>query len=124
LSEILAEQGYKVATAFSGEESVAQALSFLPDLLILDVCMGKMSGVKAATAIATLLPECKVLFLSGLASMSDVAKSAPKGLVYSFTPKPMHPLDLLNAIAYMVPARSMMYDSAAAGIDNFISYQT
>jgi CheY-like chemotaxis protein len=117
LVEILEEQGYEVAVAFSGEQAVAEAADLIPDLLITDVCMGEVNGVEAATAITAMLPDCRVLFLSGLASMSDVMSAAPERLVYSFMSKPMCSLDLLNVIAYMLPAVSTAHDPAAMTAD-------
>ena len=102
LSAIMERMGYEVATAFSGEEAVQVAACFAPDLLVTEVRMGKISGVEAATQIKAMLPSCKILFLSGDATISDISRSAPASLVYSFTTKPVHPQDLLNSIAYMV----------------------
>ncbi len=111
LSAILEEYGYDVATAFSGEEAVAKARQFAPDLLLTDVCMGATNGIEAATRITDKQPDCRVLFLSGHASMTDILIAAPERLVYSFTSKPLHLLDLLNAIAYMLSAVSTAGDS-------------
>jgi CheY-like chemotaxis protein len=113
LGAILQEHGYETATAFSGAEAIAKAAGFLPDLLVSDVCMGAMNGIEAASRITARLPGCKVLFLSGQASMSDVLNAAPERLVYSFISKPIHPLDLLNAIAYMLPAANPREDAVA-----------
>jgi CheY-like chemotaxis protein len=113
LSAILQEHGYETATAFSGAEAITKAAGFLPDLLVSDVCMGAMNGIEAASRITARLPGCKVLFLSGQASMSDVLNAAPERLVYSFISKPIHPLDLLNAIAYMLPAANPREDAVA-----------
>ena len=121
LSEILVERGYKVATAFSGEEAIAQASGFFPDLLLSEVCMDAVNGVEAAATIKAMLPGCRVLLLSGLASASDAMNAAPERLVYSFMSKPLHPLDLLNAIAYMLPTVSTAHDPAAMAVDREIS---
>lgn len=119
LCAILQNQGYAVATAFSGEDAVAVAAGFTPDLLVSDVRVGDASGVKIATQITAMVPHCSVLFLSSLASMSDVLKVAPKRLVYSFVSKPLRVLDLFNAIAYQLPAVSTFEDPAmmAMGYD-------
>ena len=116
LSAILEEQGYAVATAFSGEQAVAKAAGFLPDVLLSEVCMSAMNGVKAASRITAMLPKCRVLFISGKASMSDILSFAPVCLIYSFMSRPLHPLDLLNAIAYMLPAASAADDRAAMAV--------
>ena len=119
LRDYLAEQGYEVATAFSGEEAIVQAAVFSPDLLVSDICMGALNGVETATAITAMSPDCRVLFLSGVSSMYDVMSTAPKRLVYSFMSKSVHPLDLLNAIAYMVPNIGTMHDSGASALDRY-----
>lgn len=118
LSAILQEQGYEVATAFSGEEAVARADGFLPDLLVSDIFMVGMNGIEAATRITAKLPDCRVLFLSGQAAMSEVLKATPERLVYSFASKPVHPLDLINAIAYMLPAGNTFGDTVAMAMEH------
>ena len=124
LTAILQEQEYEVATAFSGKEAVALAAEFLPDLLLSDVHMGAMNGVQAAIRITAKLPDCRVLFLSGHASMEDLLIDAPKRLECSFISKPPKLLDLLNAIGYMLPAESITREPAGKAVDHatLVSY--
>jgi CheY-like chemotaxis protein len=103
MSAILRDEGYEVATAFSGEEAVEKAKAFSPDLLLSDIWMDSMNGVEAASRIATKLPSLKILFVSGDATMLDVLNVFPKRIVYSLMLKPARVPDLLNAIAYMLP---------------------
>ena len=102
-SAILRDEGYDVATAYSGEEAVEKAKAFLPDLLLSDIWMDSMNGVEAASRIATKLPNLKILFVSGDATMLDVLNVFPKRIVYSLMLKPVRVPDLLNAIAYILP---------------------
>lgn len=104
LARILRTAGFQVATACDGKEAIAKADGFQPDLLIAEPYLGRLSGIEAASQITASLPDCKVLFLSGEASMAQIAKAAPSELVYSYTAKPIHPLDLLNAICYQACA--------------------
>ena len=53
-----------VAEAADGVEAVEQALSARPSLCILDVGMPRMTGLQAARAIRSHLPETHVLMLS------------------------------------------------------------
>ncbi len=124
LTAILQERGYEVATAFSGKEAVALAAEFFPDLLLSDVHMGAMNGVQAAIRITAKLPHCRVLFLSGDASMADLLIDAPKRLECSFIAKPPNLLDLLNAIAYMLPTEGTAHDPAEIAVDHatLVSY--
>lgn len=104
LAAVMRRAGFKVATACDGIEAVREAASFKPDLLVAEPYLGRLSGIDAAVQITSAFSDCKVLFLSSEASMANIARTAPVELIYSYTPKPIHPLDLLNAVAYLVCA--------------------
>jgi DNA-binding NarL/FixJ family response regulator len=53
-----------VGEAADGIEAVEQALARRPDLCILDVGMPRMTGLQAARAIRSQIPEARVLMLS------------------------------------------------------------
>jgi CheY-like chemotaxis protein len=118
LSAILEPMGYDTATAFSGEQAATTALSFIPDLLLSEVCLHGISGIDAASQITAFLPDCKVLFLSGIASASFVLNTAPANLIYSYARKPIHSLDLLNSIAYLLSVKNSIHDSISKSTDN------
>jgi DNA-binding response OmpR family regulator len=115
LASIMHKAGFKTAVAFNGKTAVAVAETFKPDLLVTEAYLDRLSGIHAAVRITAALPECKVLFLSSEASVDDIARVAPEELIYSYTAKPIHPLDLLNAIAYLLSAEWSAGDSAPAG---------
>lgn len=117
LAAILQRAGFKVITACDGKEAVTMADAFTPDLFITEPYLGRLSGINAAVQITAALPGCRVLFLSGEASMADIARSAPVELVYSHTAKPIHPLDLLNIVAYLICAEWSSEESAPTATD-------
>ncbi len=117
LAAILRRAGFEVATVCDGKEAVAEAAQFKPDVLVAEPYLGRLSGIQTAADITTTLPDCKVLFLSGEASMADIAKAAPAELVYSFTAKPIRPLDLLNVIAYLACAEWATGESTSTAGD-------
>jgi len=53
-----------VAEASNGEEAVRQALSFEPDVAIIDVAMPKLDGIEATKQIKARCPTITVLILS------------------------------------------------------------
>lgn len=115
LASIMHRAGFKTAVAFNGKEALEKANTFTPDLLITEAYLGRLSGIDAAAHTAAALPDCKVLFLSSEASDADIARVAPSELIYSYTPKPIHPLNLLNVISYLLSAEWCTGDSAPAG---------
>jgi CheY-like chemotaxis protein len=125
LAAIMERTGYEIATAFSGEEAVATALTFVPELLLTEVPIGGITGIEAAAQITAILPHCKVLFLSTEVAVSDMLDSVPAGLNFSFVPRPIHPLDLLKIIADLllaeIPVERSKVNAAGRLTDPFAS---
>jgi len=61
----LQENGFQnVAEASDGLEAVAKAAELQPDLVLLDISMPNLGGIKAAAQIRSVAPESKILFVS------------------------------------------------------------
>ncbi len=101
---IFESQGYETATAYSGEEAVRVACRFHPDCIVSDVMMGAMNGVEAAIEIVGVLPQCKVLFISGNVGYGDLLEKArAKGFNFQALAKPVHVPELLSRISQICP---------------------
>jgi DNA-binding NarL/FixJ family response regulator len=50
--------------AQDGQEAIEKVVELKPDLVLLDISMPVMSGIKAATEIRRLAPATKIVFLS------------------------------------------------------------
>ncbi len=102
---VLDMEGFETRTAYSGEEAVALADSFLPDALICDVFMTGISGVETAMHICEKFPSCKVLLISGHVSLADLAQSDPRQAhQFAFLSKPAHPRVLLEKLRTLLHA--------------------
>jgi DNA-binding NarL/FixJ family response regulator len=56
-----------VAIGNSGEEAIELYKKYVPDVLLMDIRMDKMTGIDAAKDIITSFPEAKILFLTTFA---------------------------------------------------------
>ncbi len=113
-SEILSDQGYTVMTAKDGLEAVHvyEAMGDQIDLIILDIIMPKMSGIKAYKKLKNLTPDIKVLFCSGHGADEDIVKEVIEGRL-PFTAKPFMPDELLAAVRNTLDSKGSSVSKAA-----------
>jgi two-component system cell cycle sensor histidine kinase/response regulator CckA len=96
---MLAEHGYSVVIAAGGESALAAAARSADpiDLVLVDVVMEGIGGRRTADRIRRLLPEVKVLYMSGYASgASDDGTSLPPGA--AFIEKPFRGTELAQHV--------------------------
>ena len=87
LEIMLKKEGYKVASASSGEEALKLVNQINYDLVISDVRMKGMSGVELLKSIKEINPETVVLMVTAYASV-DTAIDAMKAGAYDYIAKP------------------------------------
>lgn len=88
LALLLADEGYDVDVAASGEEAFAALLLAPPDALLTDVCMPGMSGIELLTRARVAAPELPVVVMTAYGNAGDEAEAARAG-ADSFLTKPL-----------------------------------
>lgn len=68
-----------VGEAKNGIEAVAMAHKLLPALVLMDICMPLLSGVRATRQIIETLPATKILILSGHSEDAYVSEAMNSG---------------------------------------------
>lgn len=91
--------GHQVTVAANGEEAVQQAQQVLPDLVMMDVRMPKMTGYDACRAMKTIdaLKDTPIVFLSAKGQDEEVQAGIEVG-AYAYILKPFSPDDLTRRI--------------------------
>lgn len=98
IREMLEEEGYAVAgEAKNGQEAVELVGRLRPDLVIMDVKMPEMNGIKA-TQIIRKWHETSVLLLTAY-SQRELVQEAQQAGVGAYLVKPVTEADLLPAVA-------------------------
>ncbi|MCW1883566.1 PAS domain S-box protein [Luteolibacter flavescens] len=90
-------EGFEVEVAYDGEDAVARAKSFQPDLVVLDLGMPKIDGFEACKRIRAMLPQAVVVALSGWGSRDDRRRSSDAGFDEHLV-KPVAPDDLRTVL--------------------------
>lgn len=102
-AEILASSGFDVRCCYSGDEALAIAREFVPNVLLSDVLMPGLNGFDLALQLKKLYPDCKLLLFSGQAATAIMAqnfieKFSVQGYRFELLPKPLHPTVLLAKV--------------------------
>ncbi|MBI4789948.1 MAG: response regulator transcription factor [Chloroflexi bacterium] len=86
-----------VGEARDGLEAVEEALNLAPDVVLMDLMMPDVNGIKAAEQIHALTTDIKVLFVSGHAD-ELVLRQALKTGAHGYLVKTANPMELPLAI--------------------------
>ncbi|GED67366.1 transcriptional regulator [Brevibacillus reuszeri] len=97
LREMLENEGYQViAEAKNGEEAVSLAHRHKPDLIIMDVKMPVLNGIKASSIIRS-FSDSSILLLTAY-SQKELVQDARKAGVTAYLVKPVSEDDLIPAV--------------------------
>lgn len=103
LRQILSSNGYDTQVAYSAEAALASLSRWSPDLAILDVMLPKMNGIDLAIALKKLLPDCRMLLISGQPTVENLLQQArEEGHEFEILAKPVHPTEILDTIASLL----------------------
>lgn len=79
LRRLVEEEGDVVGTVEDGRAVVEEAKRLRPDLILLDISMPLLNGLDAARQLRSLVPDCKLIFLSAHVSPTFVAEAFKAG---------------------------------------------
>jgi len=85
----LQEEGYEVETAASGEDGLKMFKQLQPDLVITDMKMSGMDGLKVLNSVKESAPDTLVIIITAFGTV-DVAVEAMKAGAYDYITKPFN----------------------------------
>jgi DNA-binding response OmpR family regulator len=111
-------EGFSVVRAADGAEGLERAREVLPDIVILDVMMPRMTGYEVAKALREDegTAHIPIIFVTARAQSSDVERGMDLG-VDDYVTKPFDPLDLIARVNVLLARRADAQGAAEAGPD-------
>lgn len=99
LAAIFRTRGIQARAVYNGEDAMALAEVFAPNVLICDVVMEGANGFDVGIYFRQHLPECRVLLFSGhLATTNALLSSDASHHGFDLFTKPVHPKVLLDYV--------------------------
>lgn len=102
IGEFLSSAGYDTEVARDGEDAIAKARQFQPDVVIMDLMLPRLTGGEAASRLKqdTLTSRIPIIGISAVADVTALAELLPLDEVI---PKPFDLDDLMAAIERQRP---------------------
>ncbi|HYA14353.1 MAG TPA: sigma-54 dependent transcriptional regulator [Syntrophales bacterium] len=88
LGSILADEGYEILSAGSGEEAIKIIEEDPPGLIILDIWLPGIDGIETLKAIRSRYPQMRVIMISGHGTIETAVKATKLG-AFDFFEKPL-----------------------------------
>jgi DNA-binding response OmpR family regulator/two-component sensor histidine kinase len=109
IHDLLTSAGFEVIEAATGEEGVALAKSYRPDLILMDIQLPDLNGYEATRRIKAVpgLKGIPIIVVTSYALGGDEEKARAAGCDAYIT-KPYHPLQLLQMVRQHLPGGHVM----------------
>jgi DNA-binding NarL/FixJ family response regulator len=102
---VLRLAGFDAAGEIGASAALHAAQAHHPDILLCDIQLGITNGVELSLDIATLLPGCRIILMSGdTTSAKILAEAHERGQDFEVLAKPMLPQELLALLGPASPA--------------------
>jgi len=96
-----------VGVASDGSEAILKATQLHPDLILMDINLPELSGIKAAARIRGLSPESRILFVSQNLDL-DVALAALEAGGLGYVVKSQSETELLTAVEEVMSGKRFL----------------
>lgn len=108
LEAYLSDDGHEILMAADGQQTLQVAEEHLPDLILLDIMMPRMSGYEVCQRLKSSpgTSRIPVLIVTALKEIGDIQKAVDAG-ADDFLTKPVHRLELKTRVRSLLRVRHL-----------------
>lgn len=122
LQDNLEMENYIVETAEDGEEAIAKADSFAPDLILLDLMIPKKSGIEVCRIVRKKHPQVFIIMLTAKTDETSKVAGLEMG-ADDYVTKPFSIIELLARIKAFLRRKGEQQVAAPEANDDVVSFQ-
>src|SRR3990172_9238262 len=111
VAEQLADRGYHVEQAESGEAAVARLSDFAFDIIITDLRLPGIDGSAVVDAAVERYPDIVAIVVTGYGTVKDAVEAIKRG-AWDFVNKPFQIDELLHSLASALEQRRLKSENA------------
>jgi len=111
LAERLAESGFEVAQADSGEQAIEQLAEFAFDIVVTDLRLPGLDGTRVVEAALLRYPDIVGIIVTGYGTVKDAVEAIKRGAT-DFVTKPFQFDELLHALNSALEKRRLKAENA------------
>ncbi len=104
LQEFFSARGFLVASAFSGEEALDRLQHDPADVILLDILLPGLTGLEVLRRVRELLPQARVIMVTGL-DQGDLRAQARRYGAVAYVTKPFDFSEATWSVAFVDPTR-------------------
>jgi len=105
-SLLLGDHGYSVDTAETGEEAIAKAKVFSPDLVLLDMNLPDLAGLDVLARLKESAPETGIIIITAYGTIQSAVEATKLG-AYAYLEKPVDNEELLLTVSRFLELKSL-----------------
>jgi two-component system response regulator AtoC len=111
VAEQLADRGYQVQQAASGEEALARLADFAFDLIVTDLRLPGIDGAAVVDAAVERYPDIVAIVVTGYGTVKDAVEAIKRG-AWDFVSKPFQIDELLHVLESALEQRRLKSENA------------
>jgi two-component system response regulator HydG len=112
LCRILQKEGHDVASAADGAEALEKARAFLPQVVLTDLVMPRLSGTELLKALKTAVPECEVILMTAYGTVENAVEAMREG-AYDFLSKPIKRSHVVAGVRRALEKQALVSENRA-----------
>jgi PAS domain S-box-containing protein/putative nucleotidyltransferase with HDIG domain len=117
LAEFVREDGHEVRTAESAVEALRLAEADLPDVVVTDIILPRMSGVELLGRIHERFPDIQVIVITGEPTVETAAEAVRLG-AFDYLAKPISSAAIRSAVARSTRIKELADDRRRLELEN------